>query len=377
MLGVHLGSEKNLLGPSSSNPKGYWEHQQFIKLNDEILKRLGGSWYAMPRFPRGWEKSSEFEDLQREAARSIAGDFSSADLWGWKDPRTCLTLPFWQRVLPNMKYVIGIRNPEDVVSSLQRRDGFSREQAQHLWLVYLRAALKHTFGRPRIVVSYEDLLDNWRDQLPRISQFIGKSEELKNPDVQKAVRESIDKNLRHHSSDVEKEQGDGNSNKPFELARGIYKSLKHGDFRLSHILEEGIASLEHEVNRQTGEPEYRWLYGFQQTLQELDNVIPAQDQFALISWYQWGADQLIAGRNAVPFIGRNGQYLGPPADDETAIQELEKMRTSGVKFIVFGSPAFWWLEYYSAFNRHLRSNFKCLLENDRLVIFDLRTTGLL
>ncbi len=35
-------------------------------------------------------------------------------------------------------------------------------------------------------------------------------------------------------------------------------------------------------------------------------------------------------------------------------------------------PAFWWLEYYKELHQYLRSNFSCLLENENLVLFDLR-----
>jgi hypothetical protein len=41
---------------------------------------------------------------------------------------------------------------------------------------------------------------------------------------------------------------------------------------------------------------------------------------------------------------------------------------------VFGWPAFWWLDHYAAFHRHLRERFRCVLRNERLVVFDLRGT---
>src|SRR5215216_4224418 len=144
LLGVYLGADAHLLAPSSSNPKGYWEHQQFIKINDEILDRLGGNWYALPEFSEGWESSHELGDLEQFARGNLHEEFAGVDLWGWKDPRTCLTLPFWQRVIGPMKYVICFRHPMDVASSLKRRDGFSTEQGVFLWLVYLQRVLAQT-----------------------------------------------------------------------------------------------------------------------------------------------------------------------------------------------------------------------------------------
>jgi glycosyltransferase involved in cell wall biosynthesis len=86
-------------------------------------------------------------------------------------------------------------------------------------------------------------------------------------------------------------------------------------------------------------------------------------------------DQLTAGRPVVPFLERDGQYWGAPPDDDTAIRELERLRRTGASFLAFAGPAFWWLDYYAGFRRHLRSRFRCALENDRLIVFDLRPAG--
>ena len=80
----------------------------------------------------------------------------------------------------------------------------------------------------------------------------------------------------------------------------------------------------------------------------------------------------IRDRQVLPFLEREGQYWGPPPDDETAINELARLRQAGANFIVFAWPAFWWLAYYAGFHRHLRSTFRCVLDNNRLVVFDLR-----
>jgi hypothetical protein len=40
---------------------------------------------------------------------------------------------------------------------------------------------------------------------------------------------------------------------------------------------------------------------------------------------------------------------------------------------VFLWPAFWWLDYYNAFHYYLVSNFPCVLRNDWLVVFNLKS----
>lgn len=75
----------------------------------------------------------------------------------------------------------------------------------------------------------------------------------------------------------------------------------------------------------------------------------------------------------VPFLEKSGRYWGPPPDDETAISELERLRSAGAEYIAFTWPAFWWLDYYVAFGEYLSANFAVTLVNGRLRVFDLRT----
>jgi len=76
--------------------------------------------------------------------------------------------------------------------------------------------------------------------------------------------------------------------------------------------------------------------------------------------------------DAFPFLEHAGQFMGPPANDATAIQELDRLRRTGASFIAFAEPAFWWLDYYREFDRYMRSEFPCRLDNGRLIVFDLR-----
>jgi hypothetical protein len=48
------------------------------------------------------------------------------------------------------------------------------------------------------------------------------------------------------------------------------------------------------------------------------------------------------------------------------------MRQSTADFLVFAWPAFWWLDHYTEFNRHLNSEFRCVLQNNDVMMFDLR-----
>lgn len=115
---------------------------------------------------------------------------------------------------------------------------------------------------------------------------------------------------------------------------------------------------------------YQELIWIQLTAQDLANLIPKEEKFILVDQEQL-REWMALGNQAIPFLERNGQYWGPPPDDQTAIREFEQLRQLGVTFIVFLWPAFWWLDYYESFHRHLVSNFPCVLQSDRLIAFNL------
>ena len=202
LIDVYLGPEQLLMPPDFANPKGYWEHDEIVSLNDEILGRLGGSWDNPPTFPPGWENAPAIDDLKQRARKLIQDSFANVETWGWKDPRSCLTLPFWQQLLPNLRYILCLRNPLDVAGSLEHRDRLSAEKSSQLWLTYVNSALKHTDKRSRLVIFYEDLIDDCLRELQLLADFLGKSKRAKSVDVQEAVQEFMEKELQHYHTSL-------------------------------------------------------------------------------------------------------------------------------------------------------------------------------
>jgi hypothetical protein len=121
------------------------------------------------------------------------------------------------------------------------------------------------------------------------------------------------------------------------------------------------------------EEDYR--AGLAKATEELAEAIPAGEKFILVDDVMWDANEVAAGRTTIPFLERDGEYWGRPAHDAEALEELERLRGVGARFIAFAAPAFWWLSHYQAFHRDLRDRFPCILETERLVIFDLREGG--
>jgi len=120
-----------------------------------------------------------------------------------------------------------------------------------------------------------------------------------------------------------------------------------------------------------GSETWKWARQVHLAFEEMAAFVPSGHLIILVD-----EDQIRsaapAGHRALPFLEKDGQYWGPPLDDDAAIREFERLRRSGANFIAFVWPAFWWLDYYAGFHRHLRAHFPCVLESDRLVVFDLR-----
>ena len=201
LLGTDLGPTEGLLPPDRHNIRGYWEHQDFVRLNEAILERFGGSWQEPPEFHRGWEGSPKLAAHRRKARAMVRQDFQGVPLWGWKDPRNSLTLPFWRKLVPNIRCIISLRNPLDVGSSLQRVHGLSTAKCLDLWLHYTAASLENTSGLPRLFVSYEDLLDDPWGETERIARFLDVPLD-RGREFKEEIRSVVEEELWHHRSTV-------------------------------------------------------------------------------------------------------------------------------------------------------------------------------
>ena len=115
-----------------------------------------------------------------------------------------------------------------------------------------------------------------------------------------------------------------------------------------------------------------WMKMLWQGIQELHRLIPSEIPYIVIDDGKLGLENF--GAHAIPFLEKDGSYWPPPQDDDLAIRELETLRKHGVQFLVFLWPAFWWLDHYAKLHHYLVSNFRCVLRNDRLMVFDMRNT---
>jgi hypothetical protein len=205
----------------------------FRKINDGLLALADATWTKPEPFlvrldypGRSGESVEAFTDRCRRTseemlsegfakqflglhgARKLTG--SQVGAWGWKEPRTCLTLPIWQALYPEARYVHIVRHPLDVALSLRaRQERKSREGGSrwshpecldmgrnlHLWEIYVSCAREAaSAGRPRggasgsqpsrdregargtldfMELRYEDLLASPETKLREVVRFAG------------------------------------------------------------------------------------------------------------------------------------------------------------------------------------------------------------
>ncbi|MDB5876424.1 MAG: hypothetical protein JWQ07_5866 [Ramlibacter sp.] len=111
-----------------------------------------------------------------------------------------------------------------------------------------------------------------------------------------------------------------------------------------------------------------WLHKLEHATADLARVVPTGSRFVLIDDATWGM-RAWAGREAIPFTERDGEYFGPPADDAQAVAELERLTASGAAHVVVAWPCFWWLDHYREFSAHLDCRFQSVMSNERVVVY--------
>ena len=189
--GLYLGPESALMPPQADNPEGFWEHLGFVAVNDELLNELGGAWDLPPRADENF--SDPRLDPLRTKARLLIKGFDSARVWGWKDPRNSLTLPFWHGVLPGLKTLVIVRNPLEAAHSMRERNGTSHSFGLRLWEIYNRRLIEAANAQQRLVTHYDLFFDDPEKELRRIADFIG----LPNAEVAKAA--ALIKSQKRHT----------------------------------------------------------------------------------------------------------------------------------------------------------------------------------
>lgn len=172
---------------SPHNLKGNRENAEVMTLNEAVLEASGGSW---DRPPASLVWGAEHADSREAIIERCTRGFTTS--WGFKDPRSIFTLPFWQAASKPMRLVGTFRHPLLAARSLETRNGMPIPDGLRLWAQYNTRLLAHFRDHSFPIVSFDDGDADYLISIDRIADYLG----LPKPSAPAAER-FLDDGLRH------------------------------------------------------------------------------------------------------------------------------------------------------------------------------------
>ena len=131
-LSNEISMGTTMLETQPDNPEGFYENKYFVALNDFLLEKAGGSW---DRPPSREDILALNEDVRWLIAATVRAE-QREPMWGWKDPRTALTIDLFMPHLINPHFICVYRDQKEVAKSLERRGNMSYADGLSLCRVY-------------------------------------------------------------------------------------------------------------------------------------------------------------------------------------------------------------------------------------------------
>ncbi|WP_461867522.1 methyltransferase domain-containing protein, partial [Hydrogenobaculum sp.] len=201
-LGVSMGRE--LLQPAFDNPKGFFENENIVFYNEsKLLPYFKSSWHKLEPLDIEKRLSNIPKDLIEEASRIIEEDYKNLDIFGIKDPRMCILMPFWEKILNDLnieiKCILPYRNPFEVANSLKVRDGFQTEKGLLLWAKHVLYAEYYSRNYKRVFIGYDNLLNNSFETIELIEKVLDIRFPTPFEKVKDTINDFLEKKLKHQN----------------------------------------------------------------------------------------------------------------------------------------------------------------------------------
>jgi len=168
ILGVNIG--KKLAGPKWSNPLGHFENIKFLELNDKILEAAGGSWDNPPKKEKILALKEKFSKEIKELIKK-----EKSEIWGWKDPRTSLTIELFLPYLDNPYFLVYHRNFQAIAEELKKRDKMEIKQGINLSKIYEEYINDFFENHPELKkfdLYYEEVIKEREKWIKKIIEFL-------------------------------------------------------------------------------------------------------------------------------------------------------------------------------------------------------------
>jgi GT2 family glycosyltransferase/glycosyltransferase involved in cell wall biosynthesis len=201
VLGVALG-DTLMPAVAGDNDTGYWEDRDLNRINIDCLAALDSDWDDLRLIEPARQLDRGLAQLQQRAVELLRERISHWQWFGFKDPRTCRLLAFWQGVFDlvpiSVRYIVCVRNPISVAKSLARRGPMAEQKSHYLWLQHMLPSLTETAGAPRVVTDYDLLMQQPQAQVRRIANRLGLEGRLDAALLADYATNFLDPNLRHN-----------------------------------------------------------------------------------------------------------------------------------------------------------------------------------
>lgn len=241
-LGVDIGSE--FIKTNANNPTGFWEHKKVVEIQKEINANMK---WKRPYKP-GWQKNAKIQPFKSELKEMTKTQFADKKFWAWKDPRNCECIELWKDILDELNmapsYLIMIRNPIDVADSFKEAYNEKSKKSLRLWQMRTLVVLMETRGEPRIMIDYNDFLDDSLGRLHAIAEALNLPWPEDETELKQQLDDFVDSDLRHRRTDLEElDKAEDIDEEIKTLYRICLKASRYPEYFHSEQFESQIAGL--------------------------------------------------------------------------------------------------------------------------------------
>jgi hypothetical protein len=325
----------------------------------------------------------KFVEHLREAYPKLIRDFylklaPRARYWGDKNPHYAAPnyggcLDTIATLFPGTRFIHIIRDGRDVVTSLLRREWGSFENSHSRWQGHVDTGSAFGASQPSdryFELRYEDLVHDDVGVARRLFDFLGIS---MHPDVVKFCKAQQEE--RTPLSGPTRDLSVGAATSYWEELLAPDQRLFSLELLGGHLVRYGYETEASLAKAKQDLARICEATGIHPIREVARDALPP-DAVVLIAGERGAVPLVLDGRQRGRHFpqSEDGVYAGQyPADDEEAIAHLESLRAKGAEFLLFPATAFWWLEHYEGFRRHLKSRYRVVVEReDVCLIYDLR-----
>jgi len=196
-----------LIGSSFDNEMGFFERVDIVLQNDEFMHHQGVDWSSNVI---AYDSEQALKDKESGVVTFKEGDRGLPFLndpnnapWMQKDPRMCITLKTWLKLMNNEPAIIfTYRHPLEVALSINKRDdSIAVETGLRLWIVYNMRAIQNSKGLCMVKSSNDAILANPLDEVQKIIDELTNKCGVPEPPhrmTQEAVDKFLDPKLQHN-----------------------------------------------------------------------------------------------------------------------------------------------------------------------------------